>query len=193
MQRVMGEGQGEGAVPTSEAISGTIQAKGFLARPATICAVLAALVWAVPDCRSLEAGAGSVRKDAALAGADLRGADLQGANFQHASLQEAQLQGANLQGAHLQGADLQGANLEKAQLQGASLQGANLQEANFEGADLRETFFWQANLQGAQLQGVDLSGAIGLRPQQIESAVIDEKTRLPDYLRPPGRGRSTAR
>ena len=166
---------------------------GSFARPATICAVLAALVWAVPDCRGLEAGAGSVRNDVALAGADLRGADLQGADLKGANLQEAQLQGANLQGAHLQGADLQGANLEKAQLQGASLQGANLQEANFEGADLRETFFWQANLQGAQLQGVDLSGAIGLRPQQIGSAVIDEKTRLPDYLRPPSRWRSTAR
>jgi len=188
----VGEGQGEGAVPTSEAISRIIQAKGFLARSAAICAVLAVLVWAAADCRDLEAGVGSVHKDAAFAGADLRGADLQGVNLQHANLQEAQLQGANLQGARLQGADLQGANLEKAQLQGASLQGANLQEVNFEGADLRETFFWEANLQGAQLQGVDLSGAIGLTLQQVESAVIDEKTRLPDYLRPPGRGRSTA-
>lgn len=166
---------------------------GSFARPATICAVLAILGWALSDGRNLEAASAPLSKRAILAGADLRGADLQGADLKGANLQEAQLQGANLQGAHLQGADLQGANLEKAQLQGASLQGANLQEANFEGADLRETFFWQANLQGAQLQGVDLSGAIGLRPQQIESAVIDEKTRLPDYLRPLGRGHSTAR
>lgn len=166
---------------------------GSFARPAAICAVLAILGWALSDGRNLEAASAPLSKRAILAGADLRGADLQGADLKGANLQEAQLQGANLQGAHLQGADLQGANLEKAQLQGASLQGANLQEANFEGADLRETFFWQANLQGAQLQGVDLSGAIGLRPQQIESAVIDEKTRLPDYLRPLGRGHSTAR
>ena len=166
---------------------------GSFARPAAICAVLALLGWALSDGRNLEAASAPLSKRAILAGADLRGADLQGADLKGANLQEAQLQGANLQGAHLQGADLQGANLEKAQLQGASLQGANLQEANFEGADLRDTFFWQANLQGAQLQGVDLSGAIGLLPQQIESAFIDEKTRLPDYLRPPGRGRSTAR
>jgi len=166
---------------------------GSFARPAAICAVMATLVWALSGGRTLEAGSVPSGKPTILAGADLRGADLQGANFQNANLQEAQLQGANLQGARLQGADLQGANLEKAQLQGASFQGANLQEVNFDGADLRETFFWEANLQGAQFQGVDLSGAIGLTLQQVESAVIDEKTRLPDYLRPPGRGHSTAR
>ncbi len=165
---------------------------GSFALPAAIGVVLTILGWALSDGRNLEAASAPLGKRAIVAGADLRGADLQGADLHGANLQEAQLQGANLQGAHLQGADLQGANLEKAQLQGASLQGANLQEANFEGADLRETFFWEANLQGAQLQGVDLSGAIGLRPQQVELAVIDEKTRLPDYLRPPRKERSTA-
>ena len=145
---------------------------GSFARPAIIGVVLAILVWALSDGRNLEAASAPLSKRAIHAGADLRGADLQEADLQGANLQEAQLQGANLQG--------------------ASLQGANLQEANFEGADLWQTFFWQANLQGAQLQGVDLSGAIGLRLQQIELAVTDEKTRLPEYLRPPGKERSTA-
>ena len=84
-----------------------------------------------------------------------------------------------------------GRNLEAASAplsKRAILAGADLRGADLQGADLHG-----ANLQEAQLQGVDLSGAIGLTLQQVESAVIDEKTRLPDYLRPPGRGRSTAR
>ncbi len=154
---------------------GRSQSSPIYVSAAAMCILLAAFSHGGVRGTPSGAHAETLRKDRVLVGADLRGA----------SLQDAQLQGADLQGARMQGADLQGANLENARLRGASLQGANLQEVNFEGADLRETFFWQANLQGAQLQGVDLRWAIGLTLQQIGSAITDEKTRLPDYLRSP--------
>lgn len=155
------------------------------ARRAVFCIALGIFVGAHGGGPSLEAGMEAIRTGVSLAGVDLRGADLRGADLREANLQEAQLQGARLQGARLQGADLQGANLERAQLQGVSLQGANLQEANLEEANLQGAFLWQANLQGAQLQGADLTGVIGLTLWQVETAVTDERTRLPDYVRPP--------
>ncbi len=48
-------------------------------------------------------------------------------------------------------------------------------EANLQGADL-----WQANLQGANLQG-----AKGLTDEQLEQAIGDENTELPEGLHPP--------
>ncbi|RLJ00708.1 MAG: hypothetical protein DRP11_05515 [Candidatus Aenigmatarchaeota archaeon] len=53
------------------------------------------------------------------------------------------------------------------------MEGANLQRADLEGADLR----------GAHLEGADLTGATGLTKEQIKSAMIDEKTCLPGYLK----------
>lgn len=85
------------------------------------------------------------------------------------------LAGVDLRGADLRGADLREANLQEAQLQGARLQGARLQGADLQGA----------NLERAQLQGADLTGVIGLTLWQVETAVTDERTRLPDYVRPP--------
>jgi len=113
-----------------------------------------------------------------LVNADLRWANLQGANLENASLQ-----GANLTNADLRG----GANLTLANLQGGNLLGANLENASLQGANL-----WGANLQGANLRranltGADLTNATGLTQEQIESAVTDEKIRLPDYLQAPGK------
>jgi hypothetical protein len=109
-----------------------------------------------------------------LPGVDLHNAYAALANLQEANLQEANLQGAQLWGAQLQGAELRGANLQGAQLQGAELRGANLQ-----GAQL-----WGARLHSADLRGANLFGA-QLTEEQIQSAQIDERTRLPDYLRSP--------
>jgi uncharacterized protein YjbI with pentapeptide repeats len=59
-------------------------------------------------------------------------------------------------------------------LNGADLGGADLQEANLEGAFL----------QGANLRGADLRNVEGLTQDQIESAEINDETKLPDGLRP---------
>jgi uncharacterized protein YjbI with pentapeptide repeats len=57
-------------------------------------------------------------------------------------------------------------------------------------ADGLEAEFHQTNLQGAdfsgaaQLQGADFSDAVGLTRQQIEAALVDERTLLPEEVRP---------
>ncbi len=79
----------------------------------------------------------------------------------------------------LRGAKLKGVNLRGAELKGVNLQGAQLQEANFRWGQLQG-----ANLCGANLQGADLRDVEGLTKGQIESARIDDKTKLPDGLRP---------
>ena len=42
-----------------------------------------------------------------------------------------------------------------------------------------------ACLDGADLRGVDLSEVIGLTMDQVRNAIVDEHTRLPDYLNQP--------
>ena len=75
------------------------------------------------------------------------------------------LAGVDLRGAHLPGADLRGALLI-----GADLRGADLREADVIGADLR----------AADLRGADLIGALFLTRGQVQSAVGDPATRIPD-------------
>lgn len=112
-----------------------------------------------------------------LVGADLNGADLQGAYLFQANLRGADLMWADLQEVFLSETDLQAANLQKADLRGADLSGANLRQTRMEGSILTET-----NLEGTDLRSAILTDAIGLTRKQIELALIDEKTRLPNYL-----------
>jgi len=118
-----------------------------------------------------------------LPGINLRNANLKEANLQtsnvsnailsNAKLRKAKLQEANLQRVNFENADLRGVNLFEANLQFANLQNANLQGALFS----EEVLFTQANL-----KGTDLTGATGLTIGQIESAITDKSTKLPDYL-----------
>jgi len=75
------------------------------------------------------------------------------------------------------------AHLEKAFLYEANLEGALLTNANLQGAWLWKTHLKGANLEGAHLEGADLTGAVGLTMQQLKSAHLDDKTKLPEYLR----------
>lgn len=131
-----------------------------------------------------------------LEGADIREAHLEGAVLREAQLGEAVLRRAHLDGAvlwkaHLEGADLEGAHLEWAVLVGAHLKGADFYEAHLKGAFLNGAHLEGADLYGAQLEradfrGADFSGAKCLTKEQIDSAIIDEKTKLPDYLKKTG-------
>ena len=137
---------------------------------------------------------GANLQGASLSEANLQGAFLIGANLQGASLREAKLQGvyleANLEGADLFGANLQGASLIGANLQGASLIGTNLQGASLIGANLQGASLIGANLQGANLikanlQGADLREAKNLEFEQLETALGDSATFLPDNVERP--------
>jgi hypothetical protein len=120
-----------------------------------------------------------------LSGTDLRGIDLRGAN-----LQWALFNGAHLTDGTLAEADLKGAVLAVADLKGTQLS-ADLQHADLHHADLQGAKYWhasrewdlvEANLTGADLAGADLRRANGLTPEQLNSALGDDNTVLPEDL-----------
>lgn len=111
-----------------------------------------------------------------LTGAQLEGADLKGAQLVEAVLSEAFVTGADLTGAHLDKANLSGAQLRFGTLlTGARLRLANLTSAHLEGADLSD-----ADLEGAILSDADLGGVQGLSQEQLDGAVGNMNTKLPD-------------
>jgi uncharacterized protein YjbI with pentapeptide repeats len=78
--------------------------------------------------------------------------------------------------------DLHGAHVPRTSLRQANLTNADLSHANASGVD-----FTGANMAGTKLDGTILKGAIltgvkGLTIEQLKQAVIDEATRLPDYI-----------
>ena len=80
--------------------------------------------------------------------------------------------------------DLRGASLVAAQLVGVDLTGADLRGATLLGADLRRSTLTGADLTGADLRGADLReadlrDALFVTLSQLETAVGDERTRLP--------------
>jgi hypothetical protein len=150
------------------------------------------------------------RNDIDLSYADLCGAtldgNLEGVIFWGAQLKSAAMIGGHLKRAvfcwaHMQDANiswghLQHANFSFAQMQGVTLLNARLRSADFTKADLKDSTLcgaslaW-AKLSGTRLQGADFVTAVdgqivknahGLKASQIEEAIIDETTRLPEGL-----------
>ena len=78
----------------------------------------------------------------------------------------------NLQGAFLRHTDLSNANLRR----------ADLTQVDASGAAFRNSDFQDARLSGAILRGADLTGALNLTEAQLATAILDEHTRLPDYI-----------
>jgi len=139
------------------------------------------------ECADLQ---GAHLEHANLGGAHLEGADLREAHLAGAELFRAHLEGANLRAAHLERAFLEGAHLERAFLGGAHLERAELWRAHLEGAKLwgahlEDANLWRAHLADAHLEGADLSYAEGLTQGQIDSARIDDKTKLPEGITRP--------
>lgn len=122
--------------------------------------------------------------------ADLRNAQLHEADFTDADLFRANLGAAVLPGAKLRRSRLFGANLQRAQITVVDFRSADLREADLAGADLRESLgtgatLERANLEGAELVGcrlgdVNLLGSSGVSSRQLEEAILDELTSLPD-------------
>ncbi|MBX3321199.1 MAG: pentapeptide repeat-containing protein, partial [Nitrospira sp.] len=82
-------------------------------------------------------------------------------------------------------ADLRGSNFGHSNLTQANLQEANLQNAIFEGADLSGARLDSADLQRANLKGAILSSVTGLTQTQLDSACVDDQTKLPVNLNRP--------
>ena len=141
-----------------------------------------------------------------LTGADLRKANLDGANFQWGPLRlttegiqgtipknpsrRTQLNEADLRGATLRNANFQGTDLTNADLEGADLTGSRFSRAFALDSDDRpindiplfNTVLTGANFRRSNIGGVDFRTSVGLTRAQVNSAISDEKTRLPDCL-----------
>ena len=95
---------------------------------------------------------------------------------------------SSLLGSEKPGLSLRGANLVEANLAEANLAGANLTEANLAGANLAEGNLREVNLKDAELSGAFLQEMTedSLTQTQINEAVGNDATKLPDHLqRPP--------
>lgn len=87
-----------------------------------------------------------------------------------------QYRGADLVDADLRAVDLRGANLRGAILIGADLRGVDLAGADLTGADCR----------AADVRGTDASAALFVTQAQLDAAVGDDDTALPEgAVRPP--------
>lgn len=81
-----------------------------------------------------------------------------------------------------EGVDLSGRSLNFADLRHTNLRNSNLSLASLTQADLRAAHFDNTNLSKANLKSANLDQVHNLTCGQIESAVIDKNTRLPDYI-----------
>jgi Pentapeptide repeats (8 copies) len=103
-------------------------------------------------------------------------------DFRRARLQEADFNRADLTNANFYGSDLRNALFRKAVLKDTWLVRADLRFARFSYSDTKEgegADFSGANLEKANLRGTDLSKVKNLTWEQIDSAIIDEDTKLP--------------
>lgn len=114
-------------------------------------------------------------------------ADLRNAKFNNAILCHANFLQAKLGGAILFSADLTKAVFFQTCLREANFTDAILCHANFKLADLTGAFFHGANLyktdfENAKLQGANLDSALNLNASQINQAIINKETILPDNI-----------
>jgi uncharacterized protein YjbI with pentapeptide repeats len=108
---------------------------------------------------------------------------------QRLDLSRLDLRGALLMDAYLKDAIFVRTHLEGAQLLRVHCERANFAEACFEAtsstirtANLIGVYIDGANFSSTRFRGVDLSHVYGMTRAQIEHAITDDETILPDYL-----------
>lgn len=141
-------------------------------------------------------------KGATLIRSKMSGADLRHADLRNAHLHEVVFDDADLFRANMENATLASAKLRRARLYGVNLKGAQITVVEFQNADLRNACLVDTDLResrgnGATLEGADLTGAElklcnlsncnlaatrGLTSRQIERAITDETTLIPETL-----------
>ena len=78
---------------------------------------------------------------------------------------------------NLVGANIRRTDFSRANLTDGDLTDADCSYVNFRGANLKNT-----KLTRTKLNGADLTDAKNLTKEQIEEAIIDSTTKLPDYM-----------
>jgi uncharacterized protein YjbI with pentapeptide repeats len=120
--------------------------------------------------------------------ADLTSADLKGSDAQENVfvLDNANVRGVNLVDADLEYTSLKGSDVSPAHLVNTDLSNADLSDANLYHSFLSNVDLSGTDLSGADLSDVDLQTTTGLTQEQIDEAIGNENTQLPDDLqRPP--------
>jgi uncharacterized protein YjbI with pentapeptide repeats len=138
-------------------------------------------------------------------------ADFSRGDFSNSDLRNSNLSRADFSDANFSGSDLRNVDFCKANISGANFNEANLSNADLSFHDHEDheeyiddprdheydyTSHWDlaatlsgaimtdARLSSTKLDGADLSKSVGLTKQQLDSAIINEYTELPDSLRP---------
>jgi uncharacterized protein YjbI with pentapeptide repeats len=106
-------------------------------------------------------------------------------SLQHAKFNRANLSSANFVGADLRGSDFSHSDMTNVNLQEANLEGTNLQNATLTGADMSGARLNGSDLRLTNLKGAILSSVIGLTQTQLNSACVDNQTKLPPELTRP--------
>jgi hypothetical protein len=116
---------------------------------------------------------------------DLRNAYMVSGHLEDFIFAGAHIEGAQMASAHLERAVFSHAHIEGAWMRRAYLQGAVLDDAHLERADLSYADLTGAHFNNTHLEGTILSDVVGLTTEQLQHALIDETTVLPDYLLEP--------
>jgi len=119
--------------------------------------------------------------------ADLTSANLKGTDSQENKfvLDNVNLRGVNLQDADLEYISMEGSDLSNSHLVNTDLSNADLSDANLYHAYLASVDLSGANLSGTDLSELDLRNDTGLTQEQIDEAIGNERTYLPDDLQRP--------
>lgn len=117
----------------------------------------------------------SIRGERVLTDLDLHGKSYAGRDRSFTDFSDSDLSGCDFSGTKLRWADLRRTRLDEADLSDADLASADLRGARLPLADLRD-----ARLDGALLEGADLRFVQNLTREQIDSAVTDATTLLPE-------------
>jgi len=130
-----------------------------------------------------------VNQDPADLRIDLRNASLPGIRLINMNFHKVIFDDADLRAANLSASDFTDASIERADLSGAYMYQTNftnalLDESNFSRAEFSDTNLAASGLNDTNFAGAYLKSSKNLSFDLLKTAIIDEKTQLPEDLKP---------
>lgn len=133
--------------------------------------------------RNVRAAQAKAKQGLDLSGVNFRGTSLYGMDFRAFRLAGCVFDRCQMRAAKLVGADLSGASFAGADLRRTDLSGADLSGADLTGADLTEAQVRGARFNSANISGAVLIGTAGLEQEQLDEALGDSDTAVPEEFR----------
>jgi hypothetical protein len=141
------------------------------------------LALAILGTRPVRAAQAETQQGIDLSGVNFRGLSLHGVDFQEFRLAGCIFDRCQMGAVKLVRADLSGSSMVAADLSGANLLGADLSGADLTGADFTAAQVRGARLNSANISGSVLVGTIGLEQKQLDEALGDSDTAVPEHFR----------